>query len=301
MWQEYIPDIKDVIKKQDPGYVGLELTPQEGAGETLYHLCFAALEALGVKPEPEFIKGLLMAGVLGEVPNDLPYHGNHHYRKVVSQLVRLVAQHQKGPDSLNDNEIATLLIAACIHDLGHNGQSNTVNGEFVAGRMEQHSFGLAKPYLKAAGLDDDTLGKINVMLLCTDVLPIGEKSNAANLMKQTYQYHFGEAESPRVTDRLGILLTDKTLTLMALMLHEADLATSAGISYDVAKRETILFRRELTGEDDAKPSHIVEFLTEVCGKQMLLPASKSLYQPQMEEILKSARADVASGDKPFSA
>ncbi len=300
MWSEFIPDVKDIIRRQDPGYVPMEHVPVEGAGKTLYHLCFAALEEMKIQPDPEFVKALLMAGVMGEVPNELPYHGNHHYRKVMLQLVRLIAQHQKSGE-LSDNEIATLLIAACVHDLGHNGQGNTVNGEFMPGRMELHSFGLAKPYLKDAGLDDTTLARIQVMLLCTDVLPIGKDDNAANLMKKAYLYHFGGWEAPKLNAKLEPLLDDKVLALMALMLHEADLATSAGLSYEITKRETALFRRELTGADDARPSHVVDFLKQVCGGEMLLPASRDLYGKTMQEIYEAAKQDVAAGDVPFNA
>ena len=299
MWHEFFPALHEIIEQQEENAAALTKILQEDDSENLCHICFQALEKMNVTPSGELVKALAMAGILAELPNDLPYHGNAHYHKVVTQLVRIIARHQQEGGALSDDEIAVLLIAACIHDLGHDGKGNIVEGGFTPGRMERYSFNMAAPYLRVAGIPDKALADIGVMLLCTDVLPIGADDSPSNLVRRAYQYHFEEAELPTLPEHLVALGNDSGLALKALMLHEADIATSAGISYEVTVRETRCFRTEIMGRDDARPSHIVDFLTHVCGRKMILPASRALYQAQMDEIFDTAKAAVEEGDKAF--
>lgn len=51
----------------------------------------------------------------------------------------------------------------------------------------------------------------------------------------------------------------KDLTLLAMYLHEADIMSSAGVSYERTQCETIQFKQE-RGEGAARPSDVLEFL-----------------------------------------
>ena len=60
-----------------------------------------------------------MAALIGEVPNDLQYHGNEHYRKVLFHAIRLMATHNQlfegDARELNAQQIAVLLTGACMN------------------------------------------------------------------------------------------------------------------------------------------------------------------------------------------
>ena len=147
---------------------------QQGLAPSLLALCMHALRLWGLEINPGLKHALTMAALLGEVDNTLPYHNNMHYRKVMLQLLRLIDEHQRiyagTTQSLATEQIVLLLIAVCIHDLGHDGKGNTIKGVFVPGRLEKQSYDLALPYLRACGLTDEKmLADLRVMLLTTVV------------------------------------------------------------------------------------------------------------------------------------
>jgi hypothetical protein len=130
---------------------------------SLSALAIFVAKYLGTNMPPEIARAVLAASVLGEVENNLPYHNNLHYKKVLFQTARLIAMHNniyEGTDqTFNCKKIGMLMIAACIHDLGHDGRGNTIKGVFEPGRLERRAFKLAFPYLEACGLDYADLEK----------------------------------------------------------------------------------------------------------------------------------------------
>lgn len=279
-----------------------------GRCPSLVALCIYACEHFSVK-RPDLIYGLLMAGVLGEVETDLIYHNNMHYRKVLIQVIRMISVHNDiyGETSreFNEEQMALAMIGACIHDLGHDGKGNTIKGVFFKNRMERLSFEFARPFLELAGLtDDEMLQKLLVMLLCTDVTPLNSPVNPVNQMKAAYRFHYlgddKKTDNLNLSSELKRLEKDRALTAVSLLLHEADVATSAGLGYEMTKYETSLYRREVC-DDEATPRHVVEFLNTICQRSMLSEAAQKLYASNLARTMALAERDVENGNAPFPA
>lgn len=278
-----------------------------GRAPSLAALSINALENYAINPGEDMVLALLMAAVLGEVENDLSYHNNMHYRKVLLQTIRMIAVHNDiyagTKHAFDDSEVALLLMSACVHDLGHDGQGNTVKGVFQQSRMERKSFDYARPYLEACGIvEESILKKIYVMLLCTDVTPLGDLGNPSNQMKAAYRFHFmgdkHKLDTLNLDPDLDILQKNEKLCLMGLLLHEADIATSAGVSYTVTKYETSIYRREVC-DDDATPEHVVQFLDKICQRKMLSDAGQKLFGANLARIYALAEDDVSKGNEAF--
>jgi len=254
----------------------------EGETPSLAALCIYALENWNLDLPESYITGILIACVLGEVENPLPYHNNLHFKKVLLQLIRLI----EAQDNFNAKDIALMLMAACIHDLGHDGQGN----DSELGRLERRSFEIAEVYFKEAGFADPRgLEAIHLMLICTDVTPLNDPKNAMNQMKTAYRFHFMAQNKEKLREDLKALENDSELALMALTLHEADVATSAGLDYGITKYETALYRSEMG--DRPQAAHIVDFLDNVCQREMLSDAARRLYQENMNRILEQAEKE----------
>ncbi len=274
---------------------------------SLLAIVLISLDYLGVKPKPDEFNILAVAAILGEIENNQPYHNNMHFRKVLSQLVRLIKTNNVIFEGtyrvLNTKDICLLLAAACIHDLGHDGKGNTVKGVHTPGRTEQNSIDLAKPYLELAGCENEELQALCIMLLTTDVSPLKDPTSPMKQMKAAYRAHYVEKKSTidklNLSDDLKILEEDKRLTALCLLLHEADIATSAGISYLITQNETLLLMQEF-GKDEARPSQITEFIKLVCGRTFLSDAGQKLFAANMARIYTLAEDEVKNGDTPFS-
>lgn len=276
-----------------------------GNSPSLVAMAVAACEEFGIK-KPDNVQLLLLAAVLGDVENDLPYHNNLHFKKVMLQLMRLISVHNSiyggTAKALDEDQCAVLLIGGCIHDLGHDGLGNTVKGVFYSGRLERQSFDFAKPYLEAAGAGREMLDPLRAMILTTDVTPLGDVTNPMNQMKAAFRYHFrGEKEkfpSLNLSDELEVFEDDAALTVMACMLHEADIATSAGLEYSITQFETCKLMEEI-GSDDARPSHVLDFLDKVCQRRFLSDAGQELFGANLARIVALSEEADQAGNEAF--
>lgn len=278
-----------------------------GRAPSLAAIAAFALQNLKPGLSPDLAKGILTAGVLGEVENNLSYHNNLHYKKVLVQIIRLIVMHNsiyEGTDQAFDGkQIGMLLLAAAIHDLGHDGRGNTIKGVFEQGRLEKRAVELARPYLEACGMDANDLEKIRVLILCTDVSPLGDPVNPVNQMKAAYRYHFhGQKRKTgplNLDPDLEALQKDAALTMMSLILHEADIGTSGGLDYTVTTYETSIYKREL-GEEQAYPQDVVDFMNDICQRQMLSDAAQRLFAANMARIFALAEKEIADGNHAFA-
>lgn len=277
-----------------------------GQAPTLSALCITALEELGVQDE-EYGRLLMLASVLGEIENPLPYHSNMHYRKVVLQLIRLIAHHNdiySGTVKVfSDRNICLLLTAACIHDLAHDGRGNTVQGVHERARLENLAFHIIRHWMEPLGFTDKVMqGAIRSMLVSTDVSPVGDPRAPVAQMKTAYRHHFfgqeGWVEPLNLSADLKPLEGSPELAMMALVLQEADIATSAGLEYAVTKYETALVCEEYKMKE-ALPQHIINFLRDVCGRQFISDAGQRLYAANMARIFALAQKDVDAGNLPL--
>lgn len=261
------------------------------------------IENLGLVLPPEIENGLLVASILGEVEHGGAYHNNLHFRKVLLQAMRMAFVHNRiyaGTDLAFDGRTSGLLMmAACIHDLGHDGKGNYVGGVLVPGRLEKKSFELARPYLEQCGVKPDDLEMVRVMLRCTEVVPLRSASSPINQMKAAYRYHYAGGDNLQFDPDFSILRDDKDLVMLAAVLHEADIATSAGLSYEMTIFESGLFEKE-NGGGVPSPSDILDFLGEdVCQGQMTTEAGKALYSDNMARIIKDVRKDFDGGNRSY--
>ncbi|HCQ70996.1 MAG: hypothetical protein CL570_02980 [Alphaproteobacteria bacterium] len=277
---------------------------QTGA-PSLYALTCYALDRLALPIAPDLKQAALLSALLGSITNTLPYHNNMHYAKVLVQTLRLIIAHNHifadTTNALGDNETIWMIIAACLHDVGHDGTGNTVRGIHKPSRLEQRSLDIALPQLETLGFDRGSheMRRLIAMIIATDVTPIDDPSSPARQMKAAYRAHMlaGSADSPLNLDAsLSILEHDKKASLMALLLHEADLATSSGLTYAVTARETILIHQE-HHLPPARPQHIVGFLKHICQRKVLSDAAQKIYAANLARIYARAEQDTENGNE----
>lgn len=275
----------------------------ESGGPSLPAMILAAADAFEIDGETPSLKAALVAGLLGEWANALPYHGNVHYKKVLFHAIRLAAAHNEiheGTDRvLKPGQIALLMAAAAVHDLGHDGKGNGFGETYVRSRLEQYACDLARPYLYAAGFGPMQYDDLETMILCTEVTPIDSPKNPMRQMKTMWRHCFEGAERPVLEGKLRRLYDRPDLVLMAMILHEADLATSAGMTYDATKFETVLFRAEM-GFPDARPWHVMSFIENVCDGRFMTEAGRALMDKNLQAIMEAARQDYNAGNSPYA-
>ena len=255
---------------------------------------------------PDHVQTLLMAGVLGEVENDLPYHNNMHFKKVALQTMRMIAVHndifEGTARAFGPKEITMLLAAACIHDLDHDGLGNMIKGNFYQGRLERRAHEIVVPYFRATGMDEESLTLLKSMLLATDVSPLGSVTNPLHQMKSAYRRHYkgekGLHNTLHLDEELEIFELNPMAAQMACLLQEADIATSGGLDYTVTQYETVQIYTEIKLYG-ARPSHVLDFLDKVCQRCFLTDAGQRLFGANMARICALAEEDYANGDEPF--
>ena len=282
------------------------VTPEKAP--TVITLLQFAIHKFDIK-KPNYLSAINMAGALAQLQNEQPYHGNLHFKKVVLQTIRLIEEHNRLTAKsvglfFTERDIVILLIAATIHDLGHDGKGNVAQGMPYPGRLELRSYSIAVKCLEKCGLSEPKdLKDLKVMLLCTDVSSTAIHKSYCFQMKEVYLYFNGGKESgqnkPEISPAIKKLLSDEKLTLLSLMLHEADIATSAGVTYEITKYESKLLAEETGIREIATPAGLLNFIMQICDQQMLSNAARKLYKVNMKAIYKQAKEDFKNGNEVF--
>ena len=276
---------------------------------SLYALTCYALDTLTPNAAPDLYQAALTSALLGSVTSALPYHNNLHYAKVLIQTLRLACAHnhifQGTADALAHDDIVWLIIAACLHDIGHDGTGNTVRGIHKPSHLEQRSLNIALPRLTALGFDaaSPEITRLCAMIIATDVTPIDDPASPARQMKAAYRAHMisaHDSNAPLNLDpALSVLEHDKKASLMALLLHEADLATSSGLTYAITARETILIHKE-QNLPPPRPQHIVNFLKHICQRKVLSDAGQKIYAANLARIYAQAQHETDNGNEKLT-
>lgn len=301
-------DIADLLFGDDMEAFGPRVTEvfaaweKEGGGPALTGMIAQAIEFFRLDPEQPCVKAAFISAILAEYPNHLQYHGNEHYRKVLLHAIRLITEHNRifkdTNRALNATQIAELLTASCVHDLGHEGGDNLQEGMYTPGQMEQYAFVLSKPYFERLGVPEDQMGDIETIVFCTDITFFAGDNSPCIRMKKIYKHYFWDDDRDDVSmmmmGKLRRYEDNPRLVLMAMLLHEADVATSAGVSYEQTVKETINIMEE-RGVTTAGPRTVLAFLREQLGETMFTEASKQLYGPVMAEVIRRAEEDIARG------
>ncbi len=278
----------------------------EGGCPSLSALAAHAVHYFDLDEDDAVTRGLFMAALIGETPNGLQYHGNDHYRKVLFHAIRMAATHNnlfEGTDmALEPEQVAVLLIAACIHDLGHQGGDNLRGGVYTPGAMEQISFDLARPYLEATGMDSTALGEVETLVFCTDITFFAGDNSPCLRMKKIYKHYFWEDNSEDISimtmGKLRRFDENPSLVRAAMILHEADVGTSAGLTYEQTIIETINIMEE-RGLKTAGPRTVLAFLREQLGETFFTEAGKQLFGPGMSRIIARAEQDIKGERQSF--
>jgi len=220
---------------------------------SLSSILLSAGEYFGVSEQDKAF--LAVAGILGSEETDLEYHNAEHNLKVSLMAIRLCA----ASTDLTAHDKTKLMIAAAIHDLGHDGKGNMENGVHVPYRLEKQSFELAKPFLKQMGMSDDDLEDIKVMILGTDVSPM--ESPDAPQRRVT--------EGKNFPPELKRLENNPKLLKMTRMLAIADIACSSSLHPDQTDYETRNVAQEV-GKDASSMKYeevakFFGFFAQKCG------------------------------------
>ena len=163
----------------------------------------AAIEAFDLDPDSLLVRAAFLSSVLAEYPNNLQYHGNEHYRKVLFHAIRLISLHNRlnagTGNALDHDRMALLLAASCIHDVGHAGGDNMREGIYTPGYMEQRSAEIARPYYEALGMGKQHIAAIETMVFCTDITFFAGDNSPCLRMKKIFKHQFWEDDSEDIS------------------------------------------------------------------------------------------------------
>ena len=252
----------------------------------------------------ELILLMFISSVLAEVDNDLPYHNNLHFRKVLLHAARMADTHNKlfknSIGTLSHQDIAKLIVSACIHDLGHDGSSNIVDRKYIMARIEKLSFGYALPFLEKSQVSTEILDDICIMLIGTDTAPFGDPISPSNQIKVAYEYHYGIQGQGglHLSKELSVLEDNDRLSLLCVMLHEADIMNSAGVDYDITCYESVSVSKEF-GESGAYPEDTLLFLDKICNGGFCSDAGSFLADDNLALIKDKIMKDFKSGNSSY--
>ena len=188
----------------------------------LTHSVRAAMETIGVPaaaPLYRAAQGLardIDAGIGAGAAN--PYHNSQHFCEVMLASLYLSLRAPVTPA-----QRAQLLVAALAHDFHHDGQSSKT----TPFRLERLTVQATAPYLDAAGVPADEQRRIFALILAT------ETTIGAPFARRCYR-HLALGETPPRLDGieapLAVIAADAELALQAVLLGEADVLPSAGLT-----------------------------------------------------------------------
>lgn len=161
-----------------------------------------------------------------------PYHNSRHFCEVLLSALYLSLRGAVAPD-----EHARLLVAALAHDFHHDGKSDP-GAPF---RLERVAVEATMPYLAAAAVPEGECARIAALILATQV------STAVPFARRCYLHFFGDDPRPRAPEsepRLALLATDARLALQAVLLTEADVLPSVGLTEAYAELSQLNLARE---------------------------------------------------------
>jgi len=180
---------------------------------------------------------------------DNPYHNAQHFCEVLLSALYLSLLARLAP-----REQTQLLVAALVHDFHHDGTSNAQ----VPFRLERLAAEAAAPYLDAARVSPEERARITAMVFATEVV-VGTR------FARECHLHFAHA-APRpalagVPEPLAALAGDARLALQAVILGEADVLSSAGLTVQYGE-----LQQQKLAEERKQPlgaEHKLRFLNEV--------------------------------------
>jgi hypothetical protein len=147
-----------------------------------------------------------------------PYHNSQHYCEVMLAALYLAQR-----AALPAQQQAQLLVAALAHDFHHDGRSS-IGKPF---RLELLAAQAAAPYLSEAGVTPEEQARIVPMILAT------ETTVGVSYARRCHSHFVAGAprpDVPKAEPGLAALADDAGLARQAVLLAEADLLPSVGLT-----------------------------------------------------------------------
>ncbi len=147
-----------------------------------------------------------------------PYHNSQHYCEVVLSVLYL-----SGLAALPPLTRARLVVAALAHDFHHDGRSS-IGMPF---RLERLAAQAALPYWERAGVSQDEQNNIAALVLATETtagVPFASHCHAH------FTHGTVQPAPPASEPVLALLARDAAMAEQAVMLAEADLLSSVGLT-----------------------------------------------------------------------
>lgn len=234
------------------------------------------------------------------------YHNARHMQEVILNAQFLISiNNATQAIDLTPYDKALLLISALIHDLGHNGLSNVMNGEKHNFLLEEASVELALPYLTKHFTDDalEIISYITAMVYCTDV---NCETNYLNLalakFRNRQKLPFPQSS---VLPRLLPIFTNPKIAELAAMLCDADIATSVAYNFSCCWDASLRLADEMAGhnvkgQEIDTLANLIKFLEEHADLKsmagMVLYSNFDLIRNNTKTMLMSEEADQSSDD-----
>jgi len=177
------------------------------------------------------------------------YHNAQHFCEVLLSALYLTLL-----AGVTTHARAEVLTAALVHDFHHDGTKN-MSATF---RLETLSAEATTPYLEAAGVSAEVRARIAAMIFATEV------TRGTHFARGCHLHFTTGAPLPSLTaipGPLALLATDPSLALEAVIVGEADVLSSAGLTVQYGE-----LQQERLAEEWKQPlgaEHKLRFLNQV--------------------------------------
>ena len=244
----------------------------------------AAFESAAVAPdEPLWIAACRIAddmdaGVGAGGAN--AYHNAQHFCEVMLNALYLSLLARLDPQAR-----AEVMIAALVHDFHHDGTKN-MSATF---RLERLSAEATAPYLEAAGVSPQVRARIAAMVFATEV------TKGTRFARDCHLHFSAGAPLPSASDLpapLTLIGTDARLALEAVIVGEADVLSSAGLTVQYGD-----LQQERLAEEWKQPlgaEHKLRFLNHIFQDFTI----GRFFSPNLRELKNAARDRVQRERKP---
>ena len=211
---------------------------------------------------------------------DNAYHNAQHFCEVLLSALYLSLLARLAP-----REQTQLLLAALLHDFHHDGTSNA-NVPF---RLERMAAEAAAPYLEAVGVPPEERARIAAMVFATEV-ELGTR-----FARDCHLHFAGTGPRPSlsgVPEPLAALAGDARLALQAVILGEADVLSSAGLTVQYGE-----LQQERLAEEWKRPlgaEHKLHFFNQIFQEFTV----GRFFSPNLRELKEAAQDRVGKNRGP---
>lgn len=159
------------------------------------------------------------------------YHNRQHFCEVLLCTIPLGRA-----TLLTKREQALVHLAALIHDFHHDGKQNR-----TPFRLEKIALANAMPYLEKAGMSDQEQQVLSALILATAF------DEGTAYARHCFEYHFEEGGDPHAITtgkEMQLLAESPSISLQAMVLIEADILPSIGLTIDHAVKVSERLEKE---------------------------------------------------------